>query len=121
FAANPVQVRVEDMDEDDDEDDDHLDDVEGLGGALPTGRAREIETPAIDVDVEGRSHVLHANYTDVATRGLIRDLADSPQAALTAIIAQMFKQVALTLGYDKAALTVRATRYCGSARRGGRG
>jgi ParB family chromosome partitioning protein len=57
--------------------------------------APEIETPQADVEVEGLSHVLHETRTDVATRGLIRDLADDPSAALTVLIAQLFKQLAL--------------------------
>lgn len=108
FAALPVQVKVEDQDEDG-EDDDEVD--EDDDDVMPPGRSRDVETPDIEVDVSGRSHVLHANYTDVATRGLIRDLADSPQTALTAIVAQMFKEVGLRTGYGKSALTVRAAPY----------
>jgi ParB family chromosome partitioning protein len=37
--------------------------------------------------------------TDIATRGLIRELADSPQVALTLLIAQLFKTVVLK-GFD---------------------
>jgi ParB family chromosome partitioning protein len=71
------------------------DDDEG-GTDEPCGRAApEIETPRADIEVEGLSHVMHETRTDVATRGLIRDLADDPSAALTVLIAQLFKQLAL--------------------------
>lgn len=66
--------------------------------------------PAPDPEVEGIGHVLHALRTDVATRGLIRAMADDPGVALTALIAGLFGQVALrALGHrsDSAlALTV---------------
>ncbi len=48
----------------------------------------EVEAPEPDTD--GVNHALHAVRTDVATRGLIRALADDPGAALTALIARLF-------------------------------
>ena len=48
----------------------------------------EIDAP--EPDTEGVNHALHAVRTDVATRGLIRALADDPGAALTALIARLF-------------------------------
>ena len=45
--------------------------------------------------MSGSSHALHETRTDVATRGLIRDLADDPGAALTVLVAQLFKDLAL--------------------------
>jgi ParB family chromosome partitioning protein len=80
--------------------------------------APEIETPRADVEVEGLSHVLHETRTDVATRGLIRDLADDPSAALTVLIAQLFKQLALHSAgrLEDSAAQVSAITY----RRGGR-
>ena len=36
------------------------------------------------------THALHAVRTDVATRGLIRALADAPDVALTALTARLF-------------------------------
>ena len=73
----------------------------------------EVEVPRADVDVEGSSHVLHETQTDVATRGLIRDLADNPGAALTALLAQLFKHLALHGGVssEESAVTISATRY----------
>jgi len=72
-----------------------------------------IEVPRVEVDVEGQSNVFHEVQTDVATRGLIRDLADSPSVALTALIAQLFKGVRLaTYAYtEDSALAIRPTPY----------
>jgi ParB family transcriptional regulator, chromosome partitioning protein len=78
------------------------------------GRASaDIEAPRADVEVEGSSHAFHETRTDVATRGLIRDLADDPGAALTVLIAQLFKQLALHACGDLqgSALQISATRY----------
>jgi ParB family chromosome partitioning protein len=63
--------------------------------------------------VEGSSHVFHETRTDVATRGLIRDLADDPSAALTVLVAQLFKQLALrSSGHlETSAAQIAATRY----------
>ncbi|WP_162998065.1 ParB N-terminal domain-containing protein [Brevundimonas lutea] len=45
-------------------------------------------------EVDGVGHGLHALRTEVATRGLIRALADDPRAAMTALIARLFAVVA---------------------------
>jgi ParB family chromosome partitioning protein len=50
---------------------------------------------AADPDTGGVNHALHAVRTDVATRGLIRALADNPGAALTALIARLFSILVL--------------------------
>ena len=73
----------------------------------------DVEVPTADVEVEGASHVFHETRTDVATRGLIRDLADDPSAALTVLVAQLFKQLALhsSGGLDSSALQISAVRY----------
>lgn len=55
--------------------------------------APQVPTPV--PQTEGVNHSLHAVRTDVATRGLIRALADDPGAALTAVIARLFDQVAI--------------------------
>lgn len=73
-----------------------------LGAPRPLAadyRAAAITVPVVEVDVEGESHAFHAVTTDIATRGLIRELADSPQVALTLLIAQLFKTVVLK-GFD---------------------
>lgn len=103
FSAVPLPEA-----EDDDEEDD-AGDIDQTGGA----RRAEIEMRPLEISVEGRSHVLHETYTDIATRGLIRDLADNPAAALSALIAQLFKHVGLEghVYAGESALTIKADRY----------
>jgi len=108
FFANPEPEAEEGGDDEDHE--------TGGGYASPASSARvydDVEVPRADIDVEGCSHVLHETQTDVATRGLIRDLADNPGAALTALLAQLFKHLALHGGVyaDTSAVTISATRY----------
>ncbi|MNK15960.1 Nucleoid occlusion protein [compost metagenome] len=69
------------------------------------------QAPAPEVD--GVSHVLHATRTDMATRGLIRALADAPEVALTALIARLFGAVAIwpSIGRTEAALAVTASMF----------
>ena len=103
---------------DEPDNDEATEDGDGLNAA-PTerpGGSRRYETvdvPTVEVDVAGRSHVLHEIQTDVATRGLIRDLADSPLAAITVLAAQLFKALVLQSAYgeDSSALQVRSTAY----------
>ncbi|HEY2707205.1 MAG TPA: ParB N-terminal domain-containing protein [Caulobacteraceae bacterium] len=73
----------------------------------------DVEVPTADVEVEGSSHAFHETCTDVATRGLIRDLADDPSAALTVLVAQLFKQLALQSAgsLESSAAQITATRY----------
>ncbi|MNS67677.1 hypothetical protein D3C72_1009340 [compost metagenome] len=75
------------------------------------------EAPA--PEVEGVSHVLHATRTDMATRGLIRALADAPEAALTILVARLFASLAVwpPVGRSEAALAITASA---SSPRGGR-
>ena len=91
---------------------DDTDDSNSVSGRTLEHRA-DVEIPRADVEVEGSSHVLHETVTDVATRGLIRDLADDPSAALTVVVAQLFKQLALQSsgGLDAAAAQLSAIRY----------
>lgn len=79
-----------------------------VGGGEP-----EIALPQVAADIEGANHVLHAARTDVATRGLIRDLADDPAAALTVLTAQLFKQLALSrpAAPGGSALSINAIAY----------
>ncbi|MGC1301986.1 MAG: chromosome partitioning protein ParB [Caulobacteraceae bacterium] len=102
----PVEDLPEDTEGDVGEDQDEV--VERYGRATA-----DVEIPHADVEVEGTSHVLHETVTDVATRGLIRDLADDPSAALTVLLAQLFKQLALHSegSLDAAAVQISATRY----------
>ena len=76
----PVEPEAEDGAEADREDSTPL--------ASPAYAPPEVETS--EPDIEGVNHALHAVRTDVATRGLIRALADDPSAALTALIARLF-------------------------------
>ena len=113
FAASfysvplPASELPEEIEDEADEDDQ----AEGSGRY---GRAvADVEVPQADVEVEGSSHVFHETRTDVATRGLIRDLADDPSAALTVLVAQLFKQLALhsSGGLDASALQISGVRY----------
>ncbi|MBV9511521.1 MAG: chromosome partitioning protein ParB [Caulobacteraceae bacterium] len=96
-----------------DEIEDEVDDDESdVGGRYGLASA-DVEVPKADVEVEGSSHVFHETRTDVATRGLIRDLADDPSAALTVLVAQLFKQLALHASgsLDGGVLQISATPY----------
>ncbi|MBN9319061.1 MAG: chromosome partitioning protein ParB [Caulobacterales bacterium 68-7] len=109
FFSEPLPVEPPgEGDEPQAEDDDEAEGVGGYGHAKP-----DVEVPRTTVDVEGVSHVLHETRTDVATRGLIRDLADDPLAALTVLIAQLFKALALhSAGCgDSAALQITGKAY----------
>ncbi len=65
------------------------------GRSPPPAVYRPPETEAPEPDTEGVNHALHAVRTDVATRGLIRALADDPRVALTALIARLFTVLVL--------------------------
>ncbi|WP_165191567.1 ParB/RepB/Spo0J family partition protein [Caulobacter soli] len=77
------------------------------------GAVVELVTPRTVVVVDGVGHSLHETRTDIATRGLIRDLADHPGAALTALVAQLFKLLALKthVRQGESALTLSAAPY----------
>lgn len=102
-----VPLPIEEPEEDESEDDTLS------AGGRPSATIQDVEVPRADVEVEGASHVLHETRTDVATRGLIRDLADDPSAALTVLVAQLFKQLALhsSGALDGSASQIAATRY----------
>jgi len=74
-------------------------------------RAPEVEAP--EPETEGVNHALHAVRTDVATRGLIRALADDPGAAFTALIGRLFGQVAVRAygTRSESALALTATAF----------
>lgn len=65
------------------------------------------------VDLEGVNHRLHEIRTDVATRGLVRALADEPAAALVAVVARLFAVLVLHQGVGKGggALSLAADAY----------
>lgn len=65
------------------------------------------------VEVDGVNHGLHELRTDVATRALVRALADAPSAALVAVVARMFSVMVLRQGLGKGggALSLTAEPY----------
>ena len=109
FFATPATV-IEAGDGDEDGDDSSGD---FRAGADSRRAFEDVEVAQADVDTQGTSHVFHETLTDVATRGLIRDLADSPSVALIALLAQLFKHLALQGGVsaETSAVAISATRY----------
>ena len=79
--------------------------------ATPAYVPPEVEAP--EPDTEGVNHVLHGVRTDVATRGLIRALADDPGAALTALIARLFNVLVrrTSIARSDSALAILATGF----------
>lgn len=71
------------------------------------------EAPTPEPDTDGINHALHGVRTDVATRGLIRALADDPGAALTALIARLFTVLVLNthVARTESALAIVATGF----------
>ena len=88
-------------------------DEEDVGRPAGAAHRPEIVVPAHEVDTGGRSHALHATYTHIATRGLIRSVADDPMAALTVAVARMFTILALQGGasIEQSASTLQGRRY----------
>ncbi|PZT98161.1 MAG: chromosome partitioning protein ParB [Brevundimonas sp.] len=99
------------------------DDERGGGDPVPRAAAPpayispEVEAP--EPETEGVNHALHAARTDVATRGLIRALADDPSAALTALISRLFTVIVLRsrVARSESALAIVATGFNPSAGR----
>ncbi|MBI1684213.1 ParB N-terminal domain-containing protein [Caulobacter hibisci] len=75
--------------------------------------AQDIAIPEAKVEVAGIGHSLHDARTDLATRGLIRDLADQPGVALIALLAQLFKHTVLdgVVYQGESAVSIAATAY----------
>lgn len=65
------------------------------------------------VEVEGVNHALHELRTDVATRALVRALADDPATAIVAVVARLFCVMVLRQGVGKGggALSLAAEPY----------
>lgn len=84
---SPAEPETEDGPEDDDGG------IETRREVTPVYAAPEAEAP--EPETEGINHALHAVRTDVATRGLIRALADDPGVAFTALIARLFGQISV--------------------------
>lgn len=108
LPADELPDEIEGETDEDDEDEDGVEAGDRYGRS-----SADVEVPKADVEVEGSSHVFHETRTDVATRGLIRDLADDPGAALTVLVAQLFKQLALHSAgsLEAAALQISGVRY----------
>jgi ParB family chromosome partitioning protein len=85
----PVEVSADEVVEDDPQEDDRREAETGLR------RHGDIDVPRVELDSSVSTHALNERYTDIATRGLIRALADDPQAALTLLVARLFANVAL--------------------------
>lgn len=89
----------------------------GLGEPVRLARPAVAEAAPLAVapaaEVEGVNHGLHEMRTDVATRALVRALADDPAAALVAVVARLFAVVVLHQGVGKGggALTLGADAY----------
>jgi ParB family chromosome partitioning protein len=108
-----VPLPIDELPDEAEEDgDDEEEEALATGGRYGRGYT-DVEVPHADVDVAGSSHVLHETRTDVATRGLIRDLADDPGAALTVLVALLFKQLALhsSSSIEESASAITATAY----------
>lgn len=89
------------------------DEVAAASSVVPVPVYRPPEVDAPEPETEGVSHALHAVRTDVATRGLIRALADDPGVAFTALIARLFNQLAVrSFGQrSEAALALTASAF----------
>jgi len=85
------------------------------GRSRPAARAAYAppQAKAPTPEVDGVSHVLHATRTDMATRGLIRALAEAPEVALTALVARLFGSMAVwpPVGRSEAALAITASTF----------
>lgn len=90
---------------------------EAVGAAVipsrPLGVSPAPLAAAPPVELEGVNNGLHEMRTDVATRALVRALADDPAAALVAVVARLFCVMVLHQGVGKGggALTLGADAY----------
>jgi ParB family chromosome partitioning protein len=109
-AGSGVDVRCYTPEEPEIENSDRDGDAPRIPGP-PAYAPSEIDAP--EPDTAGVNHALHAVRTDVATRGLIRALADDPSAALTALIARLFTVIVLRsrLARSESALAILATPF----------
>ena len=113
----PVEAEVEPARSMDDDAGETDNETEVSGRPAARSAYAPPRAPAPAPEVEGVSHVLHATRTDMATRGLIRALADAPEVALTALIARLFGAMGAwpSIGRTEAALTITASDFspCG--------
>lgn len=99
----------------DDEASENHDDATAPSTEIPQAVRRhgDVDIPRVDFDNGVSTHALNERYTDVATRGLIRALADDPQSAMILLVARLFANVALTGSADpnNSISTLKADRY----------
>lgn len=113
--AQPTEVEVTAADETDvDHGDDR--DVDPAGGATgartsTVSAALAPPSPPPGAAPEGKSHALHEVRTDLATRALIRAVADHPTTALVALVARLFSVELLHQRGGEGALTISASVY----------
>lgn len=109
----PVEAEVEPARSMDDDAGETDIETEVLGRPAARSAYAPPRAPAPAPEVEGVSHVLHATRTDMATRGLIRALADAPEVALTALIARLFGAMGAwpSIRRTEAALTITASDF----------
>jgi ParB family chromosome partitioning protein len=109
-----LEVRFfrKEVEETPDEEDDK-DEVARAARRVVSAEPPDVAEAKVTVELDGAGHSLHETRTDIATRGLIRDLADDPAAALTALLAQLFKNLALRgmSRVSESALTIEAAAY----------
>lgn len=108
----PVEI-VEAVTSSDEASDDADVEVEVAGRRTAGGRYAPPRAEAPAPEVEGVSHVLHATRTDMATRGLVRALAETPEVALTVLAARLFASLAVwpPVGRTEAALAITTTAF----------
>ncbi len=110
----PVEAEVDPVRSTDDEaEETDIETLEAPGRPVARNAYAPPRAQAPAPEVDGVSHVLHATRTDMATRGLIRALADAPEIALTALIARLFGAMAVwpSIGRNEAALAVTASVF----------
>lgn len=102
-AAHPQGVESEDVDG-------HADD--GQAPEMHRAAAQAAPAPPPGAVPEGTSHALHEVRTDLATRALIRAVADHPTTALTALVAHLFSvEVLHQRARGEGALSISAEVY----------
>jgi ParB family chromosome partitioning protein len=103
------------------EDDEPLDDARSADEREDRGvrRIGDIDVPRIELQTEVQSHSLVERYTDIATRGLIRSLADDPSAALVLLAARLFVATALQRTCDSSESSTISTIKAQAYRRTG--
>lgn len=99
FSFHTLEVEVEET-PDDEEAETQERSLDGGGGDAGFRRHGDVDIPKVDLDPGVSTHALNERYTDIATRGLVRALADDPQAALSLLVARLFASVGLHSSAD---------------------